>query len=81
MNKICPICGKDKSVYDSTLKCAKFHDWRGSWRKDKTSEKYKQYLKRRHEAMKKIVRKKLEALNKKTQVEYANRTRKNVKII
>jgi hypothetical protein len=80
INEKCLICGKDKSEYDSTWKCAKNHDWRKNWRKDKNTERYKQYLKKRHLAMEKNARKKLEILNKKTPVEYATRSRRNVKI-
>ena len=78
-NDKCPVCGKDKSEYDPSWKCAKNHDWRGYWRKNKTTKKYKQYIKRRHESMKKTVRKKLEELNKKTPPEYIIRKSKNSK--
>jgi len=81
MNNKCSECGREKSEYDPSWKCAKQHDWRGNWRKDKTSKKYERYLKRRHESMKKNVRKKLEALNKKPPIEYSTRSRKNVKTI
>lgn len=76
MNNICPICGRDKSEYNPSWECAKNHDWRGSWRKDKTTKKYKKYIQRRHESMKKNVRKKLEKLNKKTPNKYINRKSK-----
>jgi hypothetical protein len=79
MIEICPVCGRDKKEYDSSWECAKNHDWRGSWRRDKTSEKYKEYLKRRNESMKKKSRERLEKLNKKTPITYANRSRINVK--
>jgi hypothetical protein len=75
----CPECGRDKKEYDRSWKCAKLHDWRGNWRKDKTSEKYKEYLKRRNASMKKKSRERLEKLNKTTPIVYANRSRINVK--
>ena len=78
MNEKCLVCGRDKSEYQSTWICAKNHDWRGSWRKDKTSEKYKKYLLRRHESMKNVARKKLEELNKKTPEQYKIRSRKTI---
>ena len=81
MNEKCPICGRNISEYNPTWECAKNHDWRGSWRKDKTSKRYKQYLKKRNESMKKMARRKLEELNKKSPIEYVTRSRKNVKII
>lgn len=73
MNNKCTICGRDESEYNSSWSCAKNHDWRGNWRKDKTSKKYMRYLKRRRESMKKTARRKLEELNKKTPLEYKSR--------
>jgi len=71
----CSICGRDKKEYDSSWPCKQEHDWRGSWRKDKTSPKYQTYLKKRHQSMTKMARKKLEELNKKTPPEYLVRKR------
>lgn len=48
-------------------------NWRSEWRKDKTTKRYKEYLKRRSESMKKTARKKLEELNKKMPKKYKSR--------
>lgn len=49
------------------------------WRNDKTSEKYKTYLKRRHSSMKKASRKRLERLNKETPEEYKSRSKSKIR--
>ena len=72
----CDICGKDKKEYDKNAECKKNHDWRSSWRKDKTSKNYERYLKRRKKSLSDYQRQKLDALNKKPPKEYKNRENK-----
>lgn len=73
MEEKCEICGRSKDEYKTEWPCAKNHNWRASWRKDKTTEKYKEYLKNRNKSMKKAVRRRLEKLNKTTPEQYKNR--------
>ena len=72
----CKQCGRDLNEYDPSWICAKNHKWQSNWRKDKTSEKYKQYLRKRNKSMKDAARKRLDKLNKKRPKEYEQR-RKN----
>ena len=48
-------------------------NWRSEWRKDKTTEHYKKYLKRRYKSMRESARRRLDRLNKATPEEYKNR--------
>lgn len=75
-DKKCEQCGRSLDEYNSSWSCAKNHNWRRSWRKDKTTDKYKTYLKKRNKAMKEAARRRLEKLNKKRPKEYEQR-RKN----
>ena len=72
----CEVCGKDKKEYDKNSSCKKNHNWRSSWRKDKTTKKYEQYLKRRKKSLSAAQRRKLDALNKTPPKEYALREKK-----
>lgn len=73
--KVCPICGESVDTYDKNKKCKKYHDWRKSWRKNKNTQKYKEYLLKRKQSMEKAARRRLEKLDKQTPTEYKNRNK------
>ena len=73
---ICEECGRNKKEYDKEWSCKKNHDWRGNWRKDKSTKKHELYLKRRKKSQSAAHRRRLEKLNKKPPKEYLNRDNK-----
>jgi len=74
MSEICPICKKTLDEYNS--KCPqkdKHTNWRSLWRKDKTSEKYKEYLAKRKISMQKAHLKFWYKLDKQPDPKYKDR--------
>ena len=74
--EMCEICGRNKKEYNKEWECKKNHDWRSSWRKDKTTKHYERYLKRRKKSQSAAQRRKLEKLNKRPPKEYEKREKK-----
>jgi len=75
--RLCPICGLNTEEYHEKMSCRKYHNWQKSWRVDKTSEKYKQYLNKRKISMETAARRRLEALDKSTPAIYKSRHKCN----
>ncbi len=73
VKEICEECGQNKKEYNKNWPCKKNHDWRSSWRKDKTTKKYERYLKKRKKSLSATQRRKLDKLNKKPLKEYEKR--------
>lgn len=48
-------------------------NWQAKWRQDKTTKKYKRYLKKREKAMIDSARRRLDKKNKETPIEYKNK--------
>lgn len=76
VKEICPECGKDKYEYDKDSPCKKNHDWRRSWREDKTTKKYERYIKKFKKTKGASHRKRLDKLNKRPPKEFENREKK-----
>ena len=74
--EICKECGKSRKEYDKEAPCKKNHDWRSSWRKDKTTKHYERYLKRRKKSQSAAQRRRLDKLNKRPPKEYDKRDNK-----
>ena len=74
----CKECNRLINEYDTSWSCKKNHQWRKNWRKDKSTEKFKQYLEKRNKSMKKAWKRWFDKLNKKTPKEYASRRGSNI---